>query len=168
MIEPSPLNEQDQADLIAYLDGELDSADVERIERLLVTSPEARRAADAYTRTLDLLDSLPHPSVSREFTARTLSALDVRCGSGVRRNPRWRRSLRMGAALLAWLGVLAAACSLGFVAAYQWTPDETEALIRDLPVIENLDRYSDVGSIEYLRKLQESRLFDESDSFTKP
>ena len=140
---------------------------MERIERLLATSALARRAADVYTRTWDLLDALPHPSVSPSSPCGTLRRLEAQQGSGAQRNPHWRRSLRIGATLFAWIGVVATACSLGFVAAYQWTPDETESLVRDLPVIENLDRYSDAGSIEYLRKLQESRLFDESDPFTK-
>jgi len=66
-----------EADLVAYLDGELDAEAVRRVEARLAADPEARMRAMALKKTYELLDYLPRPEPSANFTARTLEKLPV-------------------------------------------------------------------------------------------
>src|SRR5262245_5206366 len=71
-----------EAELVAYLDGELDPAAARRIEARLAADPEARAKAAALKKTFDLLDYLPRPEPSPTFTTRTLERLPaVRSGA---------------------------------------------------------------------------------------
>ena len=66
--EPDPV----EAELIAYLDGELDPAVARKVEAKLAADPHLRARAAALKRTFELLDFLPKPEPSPSFTTRTL------------------------------------------------------------------------------------------------
>ena len=82
MPNSSPLNERERADLVAWLDGELEGE-------------AARAEADALRKTWELLDYLPRPEPSASFTHRTLSRLAPARGA-VGRPCRCSRSGRRG------------------------------------------------------------------------
>src|SRR5437867_3498127 len=100
MTRRTPLTEQEQANLVAYLDGELPDEEARAIEAKLSLEPEARAEAELLRRTWDLLDYLPKPEPSPTFTSRTISRLSpIRDGQaspgGIRRawqrlQQRWR------------------------------------------------------------------------------
>ena len=69
--EPHP----DETELISYLDGELDAAAARKVEAKLAADPALRARAAALKRSFDLLDFLPKPEASRDFTTRTLDKL---------------------------------------------------------------------------------------------
>src|SRR5579884_2574830 len=73
MSKPPPLNEEERAELVAYLDGELSGERARAVETRLSLDPAARAEADALKRTWDLLDFLPRPEPSASFTQKTLS-----------------------------------------------------------------------------------------------
>lgn len=80
--EPLPLPDEDgppadpfDADLVAYLDGELDPVAARKIEVRLATDPAAREKAAALKKTFDLLDYLPRTEPSQTFTTRTLDKI---------------------------------------------------------------------------------------------
>ena len=64
------------AELVAFLDGELDPEAAEAVEAKISLDPTARAEADALKKTWDLLDHLPRPEPSRTFTERTLSRIE--------------------------------------------------------------------------------------------
>ena len=64
-----------EAELVAYLDGELDDDDARRVEARLANDPDARARAAALKRSFDLLDYLPKPEPSPNFTTRTLQRI---------------------------------------------------------------------------------------------
>ncbi|MCE9560466.1 MAG: hypothetical protein K8U57_00280 [Planctomycetes bacterium] len=64
-----------EAELVAYLDGELEPAAARKVESRLATDADARARATAYKKTFDLLDFLPKPEPSPTFTTRTLDRL---------------------------------------------------------------------------------------------
>jgi hypothetical protein len=68
---PDPLD----AELVAYLDGELDEAAARRVEARLARDPAARARAAELKKSFDLLDYLPKPEPSPTFTTRTLEKL---------------------------------------------------------------------------------------------
>src|SRR5205807_3086423 len=72
---PSAFSEKERADLVAYLDGELEGDAARALEQKLALDPAARAEADDLKRTWDLLDFLPKSEPSPNFTHRTLDRL---------------------------------------------------------------------------------------------
>ncbi|HSQ58632.1 MAG TPA: hypothetical protein VLM40_23125 [Gemmata sp.] len=73
--ENSPPIDPFEAELVAYLDGELDDAAARKVAARLAGDPAARSKAAALKKTFDLLDYLPRPEPSANFTTRTLEQL---------------------------------------------------------------------------------------------
>ena len=155
------LTSQQRDNLVAYLDGELDEASTEEIERILARSAEARHEVDMLTRTWELLDTLPKSKASDAFSERTLSSIKVEdlklSGAGWFRRANWARRMYP---VLWGLGLILAATAAFSVSRYG-IPDESEQLVEELPLIEQYNVYSDIVEIEFLQKLQKSGLFDE-------
>jgi len=64
-----------EAEIVAYLDGELDAAAARRVEARLASDPALRARAEALKRSYDLLDFLPKPEPSPAFAGRTLDRI---------------------------------------------------------------------------------------------
>jgi len=147
------LNPEDRDNLTAYLDGELDENATRRIESILTSSSVARNDIEVLTRTYDLLDLLPRPTVPADFTERTVATAKL---EGYRKpvtQHEWFRQLKLNLPLAGWsLGILALAC-LGFAMTNRWLPRNDTLLLKELPVIQNLDVYTEVGSVEFLEEL---------------
>lgn len=164
MDNPNTLSDEQREDLVAYLDGELDDEGAARVERLLAENPEMREAAEELSRTMALLDELPHASTSQDFTARTLSAIkaiqveETPEKSGLQK---WAAPIRRIAFFALAAGALIAAGVVGYFSTTRWMHDQSEQLIRDLPLIENVDKYSEVEDIAFLRELEKSEMFNE-------
>jgi anti-sigma factor RsiW len=164
MTQPTALTEQERADLVAYLDGELGGEAARALEAKLSLNPSARAEAEALRRTWELLDYLPRPEPSPNFTHRTLSRLpSLRATQRRPAASRWRGLL--------WGGGWAAAvllAALGGYAGFRWgvprEPDERE-LVRDLRVIENKRFYDLVEDLDFLRKLDQPDLFGDEDGW---
>ena len=71
-----------EAELVAYLDGELDPAAARKVEARLAKDPAARARAAELQKAYELLDYLPKPEPSPNFTTRTLDKLPVVNGGG--------------------------------------------------------------------------------------
>jgi anti-sigma factor RsiW len=167
MSQSRPLTEEERADLVAYLDGELAGEARHAIETKVHLDPTWRTEAEALKRTWDLLDYLPRPEPSPSFTQRTLSRLaPVDRAAGPKQSTgRWR--------LARWLalgGGWAAALLLSAVAGYQLLrpsapkgPGEAD-LVRELRIIENRRYYELVDDIDFLHELDHPDLFGEEDS----
>ena len=164
MTDPARIAPDQRAELVAYLDGELDDAATQHMEQLLADSPDARHEVDMLSRTFSLLDTLPRASASADFSAKTLTTIKTE-----RVRPRWSdqawyRRARRGAVLACWIVGLWLAGMTGYLAANRLKPDDDARLIEELPVVENLDAYSDVSTIEDIRALEEHGGFDAKDN----
>jgi anti-sigma factor RsiW len=167
------LNDQERADLVAYLDGELDSEAARALEARLSRDPRVRAEAEELRRSWDLLDYLPKPTPSDAFTHRTLERLS---GSlQTQRAPAWRRPWPRWAILAGWAAVLLLAAGAGWgVARWQSAGRADRAALeeevaRHLPVIENQGLFANVDDLTFLRALDHPDLFgeDETDSETE-
>lgn len=155
-----------EEELVAYLDGELDDEAHRRIEARLACDPAARETLRRLEATWDMLEELGRAQVSESFTQTTMEMVAVAAVEDVqqaqaeipRRN---RRRWLLGSAAI----LLSAAA--GFFLAAWWWPDPNQQLLRDLPVLENLDAYQQVGDVDFLRKLytedRRQRLFPRED-----
>jgi len=167
--QPEAASQSDKLDeeLVAYLDGELDAPSVAHIEQLLASDAKVRQQVARLENAWEMLDSLDRASVDEAFTHTTLEMAVASASEEIRQQqaeiPRRRR--------LQWLagsaGVLAAGAA-GFVAVWLLAPRPNEQLLRDLPVLENLDQYRQIDNIEFLRTLQREGLFAQQEADDEP
>lgn len=162
---PYPTDESPSLEeqLVAYLDHELDEPSTRRIEQLLAADPTVRETLRQLERTWEALDALPRAEVPEAFTRTTLEMTAVAASGELeafRRDLAARRRKRW----LAGLAGMAAAGLAGFLVTASLWPNPNEQLLRDLPVIENLDQYRQIDDIEFLRLLYREGLFSQEDA----
>ncbi len=157
----SALNDEDRANLTAYLDGELDEDAAQALEAKLSQDPAARAEVEELRQAWTMLDYLPRPTPSVSFTHRTMEKLSVER----RATETGRVPARAGAAWLrplGWVAALLLAALLGWSLSQRiWkpAPDPDEPLVRHLPIIEKWRSYELVDDVEFLRALDEPDLF---------
>src|SRR5262249_29278865 len=151
--EKQRLSPAERANLVAYLDGELNEAEARAISTKLTPSVSARRELEALEKTWVLLDYLPRPAASPELTSRTLS--EVRRLAG--RDGEFLAVAEGAALRAARVGALALSTILTLgvgYAATRWVwPDPTARLVRELSLAEHLDEYLDAGDFAFLAHL---------------
>lgn len=168
------LNEDEKAELVAYLDGELDEAGTQAVEAKIATDADARAELDALKQTWGMLDYLPKASPSPNFTNRTLERLTLENVGG--------RSSRTMAApggrfpwlmTACWAAALVFAIGLGYFGATRiWPvnptpepiPDADLDLMRHLRVAEKWHLYENADDLEFVKKLNDPDLFGEDPS----
>ena len=159
----SRLTPDQRTNLVAYLDGELAEKESKGIEEVLATSPVARSEVETLSRTWKLLDHLPSINASQDFTQRTISQLNVET---VSRPPlseqKWFEQTRRGVVVAGWLVGLFVMSALGFYITNRLIRDPAAQLIKELPIVENLETYREIGSVEFLEELKKSGLFNDS------
>jgi anti-sigma factor RsiW len=145
MAKTPPPDETARDELVAYLDGELDPNRAHAVEARLSASPDVRREAETLRQTWELLDHLPRPEPSPDFTHRTLERVAAPAGGSG-----WRGYFRWAAA-----GLLAAVVGYGGVSLGLRHPpaDPDQQLVKDLHVIQNVRAYEHVDDIDFLRQL---------------
>jgi anti-sigma factor RsiW len=152
------LSIEERSNLVAYLDGELNDAQARSIATKLTQSLTARREVDALQKTWELLDLLPRPRASEDFTTRTLS-IATRQVDGRMATAASDLARRVGLGL-AWASASALLFVIGYFLALRVWPNPTARLARDLSIAESLDEYRDVGSFEFLEQLDTSPEFN--------
>ena len=164
MAEQPALTDQERANLVAYLDGELPAAAARTLEAKLQQDPRARAEAESLRRTWAMLDLLPQPKSSPAFTSQTLEKLSVQ-----RPKVTVRSGIGRWVMPIAWAELIIVAGLLGYaggrLAATRTAPPPANVdqvstdqhLVRDLRVVENLRRYQHVPDLEFLRGLADPR-----------
>src|SRR6516225_9569823 len=72
-----PLSEEERAELVAYLDGELPKPAAQALEAKINTDPRLRSEVDTLRCTWEMLDYLPKPTPSANFTSQTLDRVSA-------------------------------------------------------------------------------------------
>jgi anti-sigma factor RsiW len=147
------LTAEQRDNLTAYLDGELDEDGTRQIETVLAGSSVARNDVELLAKTYELLDLLPRPKASGEFTERTLQTAKL---GEAPRDPRQTVWYRHGKRIVrwgSWAALLLVASILGYAAARYRIPQPDDLLLDNLEVIERLDDYEKAGSFEFLDSL---------------
>lgn len=148
------LTESQRENLVAYLDGELADEESEQINTVLAKSPTARHDVEMLSRTVELLDLLPRPQPSEEFTRKTIASL--RALAPTKPPVDFKRvamSVRRALVLGAWMGALVLSVFAGYSLTNRWIPSESDLLLDDLQVIEQFDKYREVPDMTFLREL---------------
>jgi anti-sigma factor RsiW len=158
----SSLNDEDRANLTAYLDGELDEEAAQTLEAKISQDPAARAEVEELKRAWSMLDYLPRPSPSTTFTHRTMERLSL--------EGRAAETGKMPAATRPWgrwLGWTAACVLAGAVGYFgsgrlfapQPTTEADEPLVEQLHVIEKWRTYEFVDDLDFLKALEHPDLF---------
>ena len=156
------LNADQREDLVAYLDGELPDEQVQQIDRIIAGSEVARHEVEALARTCEMLDVLPPAKASEDFASKTMTNLKVMETPFRITDQWWFAHARRTAIALGWLLAVGLCGWLGFLITRSWVPNPHESLLKDFPVIENLDQYQNAQELEFLNELKRSSLFDDN------
>ena len=142
----------EQAEMVAYLDGELDVQQVADVEKRLSEDSEYRVRLQQLQQAWDLLDELPRSKGDEQFTRSTVEIVVVKAREEAERRtwlPRW-------GGLLLVVGVSLA----GYLLSWQLANRDNRQLIQDLPVIEKMSQYKQAESLEFLRMLVKEGVFE--------
>lgn len=155
------MNAEERAELVAYLDGELDEESIQKVETQLNVNPTLRAELETLKRTWELLDYLPKVDPSPSFTHQTMTKIQKSAKKTQKQPVAQRRST-------VWLAVWAAALIVLSVGSYLVTASYLsqpgkEELIRELRIIENLRQYQTVDNLEFLQGLDKPSLFGQAE-----
>ena len=170
-------DDERQADLIAFLDGEMDEATAREFEGRLRREPSLRAEAEALKRTWELLDFLPQPEPSPTFTSRTLDKVavlrpatsvavpivEVANSPPTRRRPQrlWPKVVAVAtAAALLFVGAFGLSGSLSRKpASTEGAKPAEEQMAQDLRVLDNLPLYQYADDLNFILGLDQPDLF---------
>jgi len=156
------LSADQRDDLVAYLDGELPDGLANAIDQVLARSEVARNEVEALARTWEMLDALPVPKASAEFTDRTMTTLKVgEVPFSITEQP-WFIHVKRGSVLAVWCAALGLSGWLGLQITSRWIPNVQEQILDDLPLLQNFDAYQEVQTIDFLEQLNRSGAFNAS------
>ena len=168
-----PLSEDEKAELVAYLDGELDDAATQVVEAKIATNPDARAELDALKQTWGMLDFLPKASPSPNFTNRTMERLTLERfgGSGSKKTPAYKPTPWL--ARIGWAAAIAIALGGGYLASLRiWPaapgldpiPEDELPLVQHLRILERWRYYENADDLDFVKKLNHPDLFGEDPS----
>jgi hypothetical protein len=128
--------DENWADLVAYLDGELDPRAARQVEAQLSRDPAARAEAESLRKTWEMLEYLPRPEPTATFASRTMERVSALRPdeSRAKRDRAWRAwVLRVG-----WAAAILLAGVAGFAAVNRLAPQPvasraTNAETQNLP-----------------------------------
>ncbi len=149
--------------LTAYLDGELSEEEVRIVEQRLVADEEYLRRMQALQKSWDLLDALPRHEADASFTRSTMELVAQTAERDWKRRQGVIREWMLKVALFVAVPLCIAAFSFWFARQTQREP--VEQFVEDLPIIENLDVYEKIDSVEFLSMLDENGIFQDTESF---
>ena len=154
--EDQTLNE----DLVAYLDGELNRDSVSRVEDELSKNSEYRLRLMQLQQAWDLMDDLPRVSSDETFTKSTVELVVVSAESEANVTVVRRKTWRNVIWVIGLLGATAAAWG-GFLLISQFNDRHNQALLKDLPLVQEIDIYDPIESLDFLKQLEASGVFNE-------
>jgi len=159
--QPNAENDARDQELVAYLDGELDSEQTHRVEQRLAEDDGYRRRLGQLEEAWEMLDQLPATEVDPLFTRTTVEMAAVAAQDDVTRLQTRANRRRV----LSWVtlatGIVATAL-IGYFGTAGSLQRPNNRLLRDLPVIENIDLYRHVN-LDLLEELDRENLFPEDE-----
>jgi hypothetical protein len=155
------LTEEERANLVAFLDGEVEESLARSLEEKVARSVSVRREVEALEKTWGMLEWLPRPELPGDFATQTLT----RIHSQQLQAELLEGRVKLGAAIvvkaLAWVACVVAMASIGFISLRHAWPDPNRELINDLDAIENLETYRAIPDLKFLDDLSRLGLFVE-------
>jgi anti-sigma factor RsiW len=152
--EASTIDEE----LVAYLDGELDAENEARVVRRLAEDAGYRARLVQLQRAWDMLDTLQRSEADDELVHSTVAMVAVQAAEEAK-TQKVRIVRRRTMAWLAVVMLVAVSAATAYAVIQQRLSRPNRELVRDLPVIERVDEYRNIGNVEFLKQLQRENLF---------
>jgi anti-sigma factor RsiW len=157
-VNPSHAQPLSDEDLVAYLDGELEGEAARRVEERLRNDESVQGQLRRLEQAWEALDTLPRSEADEALTRSTVEMLAIEVEEQVGQDAAAKTQRRAWS----WAGAAAglfAAGFLGVLAGEKLWPDPDVPLLRDLPVVQDLDLYRQADNIEFLQQLRSRELF---------
>ena len=151
---------EDEEMLMAYLDGKLEEDAARELAARLADDAALRQRVNRLAQAWALLDELPRSQLDESFTRSTIEMVAVAAEADVEREVARRQHWQWLAGISA-AAALAMATGIGFLVTNRLLPDANRQLVRDLPIIEEMDLYQQIGSVGFLEQLADSEMFPE-------
>lgn len=145
-------------EIVAYLDGELDAQSEARVARRLSDDPAYRLRLNQLQQAWDLLDNLRGTEADDEFTASTVAMVAVQADQEAK-SQQMRAATKRSFAWLALVAVALISVISGYAVLHSRLTEADRKLVRDLPVIEHVDEYSNIDNVDFLKALERENLF---------
>jgi hypothetical protein len=145
-------------EIVAYLDGELTSDEQARVEGKLRDDAVYRLRLNQLQQAWDLLDNLRGTEADDEFTASTVAMVALQAEHEVKSQQ--MRAVRQRS--LGWIALAAAVLASaagGYFYLHQRLTQADRDFVRDLPIIEHVDEYSNIDSLSFLKAMERENLF---------
>ena len=157
--------EEQLTEIVSYLDGELDNAQMDEVEQQLINDPDMRSHADILSRTWALLDALEEVSADKKFTQDTLATVSAETVTEeAKRSGRTLRKLNEALVRYKVLpfflaGILGGAVGIVMSrgAAEKRHGSEknvTDILLKDFELVQNYERYIVIPDVDSLKELK--------------
>lgn len=145
-------------EIVAYLDGELDPAAAARVERRMAEDPRYNARLNQMEKAWDLLDTLGRTEADDSFTHSTVAMVALKAQDEVEADK--QAASRKRTIVWGGLGAVAVVAALSaYIVVDRELNQQNRELVRDLPVIERLDEYRNIESVEFLERLHKEGLF---------
>jgi Predicted transmembrane transcriptional regulator (anti-sigma factor) len=145
-------------ELVAYLDGELDREAATGVERRLADDPAYRARLSQLQRTWDLLDTLQRTEADEQLVHSTVAMVAVHAAEEAK-SQQMRAVRRRGLMTLLIAALVILSASTAYLAIHRRLSRPNRQLVRDLPVIEHVDEYRNIDSVDFLKQLERENLF---------
>jgi len=152
--------DQESQQIVAYLDGELDSAMNAEIEKRLADDAEFALRLQQLQRAWELLDELPRAKSNIDFTRSTVELIAVSAEDDLQATKN-RQTQKKIQSLLIRSGLVSLAIVMGWFIGDWYFGRTQRQLLQDFPVIHQLDEYRLTEDMEFLKQLQDAGLFIE-------
>ena len=139
-------------ELVAYLDGELSPEESRRVEERLATDADYRQQLRDLDQAWEALDALPATNVDDNFARTTIEMVAVAAQRDIDQHTAQVTAAKRNRTAW-WIAAGAAVAALGFAATRMLLPNPNDALIANLPVIQQFDVLSQIDDVEFLRTL---------------
>jgi anti-sigma factor RsiW len=156
----NPLAETTAMDeeIVAYLDGELDSVAEAQVVRKLSEDAAFRARLSQLQHAWDLLDNLRGSEADDEFAASTVAMVAVHAEQESK-SQHMKVVRQRSFTWLALAAVILLSMSAGYYISHRRVTRNDRILVRDLPVIEHVDEYRNIDDLDFLKALERENLF---------
>ncbi len=153
------LTDEERANLVAFLDGELDDVDAQKFEEKSARSISIRKELTALEKTWNMLDWLPRPEAPGDFASQTISRIHSQAIRAELIEGQLMRWSGVAAKSLTWVVSIAAMAAVGFgLLRFAWR-DPSRELIGHLTILENLETYRSIPDLKFLDDISRIGLF---------
>jgi anti-sigma factor RsiW len=145
-------------ELVAYLDGELSREQALKIERRMADDPKYAARLNQLQRAWDLLDTLNRTEADDDFVHSTVEMVAVHAAEEAKTQKlRVVRRRNFGWVAMVVFVLAVAGTTYGLIRHQLAQPNR--ALVRDLPLIERVDDYQNIDSVDFVKQLAKENLF---------